>query len=107
MLDDYLIEKMSGAALTLHKPTPREVAIVLDKPWEGNTSAYVTVFPDGELTSVPGGRLVDDGGMPVPFEAEATGWWNTQKSRPKWLLLHFKVSTDRRYLFEPGTDIIQ
>ncbi|MHC4176086.1 MAG: hypothetical protein ACYSWU_01180, partial [Planctomycetota bacterium] len=49
MVDDYLIEEMTGAALTLHRPVPREVAIVFDKPWEGNTSAYHTVFQDGEL----------------------------------------------------------
>ncbi len=49
MVDDHLIDKMTGAALTLQRPTAREVAIVFDKPWEGNTSAYHTVFQDGEL----------------------------------------------------------
>ncbi len=49
MVDDYLIENVTGAALTLNRPTPRGVAIVFDKPWEGNTSAYHTVFQDGEL----------------------------------------------------------
>ena len=48
MVDDYLIDTMTGMALTLQRPTPREVAIVFDKPWEGNTSAYPTVFQDGE-----------------------------------------------------------
>jgi len=48
-LDDWLIEKASGVELHLNKPTPREVAIVFDKPWEGNSSAYVTVFQDGDL----------------------------------------------------------
>jgi hypothetical protein len=48
LIDDYLIEQLDGAELTLHKPTPREVAVVFDKPWEGNTSAYPTVFQDGE-----------------------------------------------------------
>jgi hypothetical protein len=45
-VDDFLIEKMDGAALKLHSPIAKEVAIVFDEPWEGNTSAYVTVFPD-------------------------------------------------------------
>ena len=45
-VDEWLIEKMSGVKLHLHAPTPREVAIVFDQPWEGNTSAYVTVFED-------------------------------------------------------------
>ena len=48
-VDDWLIEKMEGARLLLHHPTPREVALVCDKPWEGNTCAYFTVFQDGDI----------------------------------------------------------
>ena len=49
MVDDYLIERMSGgAALRLHHPTPQEAALVTDKPWEGNMCGYVTVFQDGK-----------------------------------------------------------
>ncbi len=48
-VDDVLIDKMTGASLVLHRPTPREVAIVHDKPWEGNTCAYHTVFKDGDV----------------------------------------------------------
>lgn len=48
-IDDWLIEKMDGVELCLHHPTPREVAITFDKPWEGSTSAYVTVFQDGNI----------------------------------------------------------
>ncbi|MFQ6040154.1 MAG: hypothetical protein ACE5PV_04795 [Candidatus Poribacteria bacterium] len=47
-VDDYLIDRMTGAELRLHKPTPREVAIVHDKPWEGNVCFYHTVFKDGD-----------------------------------------------------------
>ena len=37
LLDDYLIERMNGGAkLRLHEPTPREVVLTTDKPWEGN-----------------------------------------------------------------------
>jgi hypothetical protein len=45
-VDDYLISAMNGAKLKLHKPEPREVALVCDRPWEGNTSAYYTFFSD-------------------------------------------------------------
>lgn len=45
-VDDFLIERLVGAALELHKPEPREVALVCDRPWEGNTSAYYTLFRD-------------------------------------------------------------
>jgi len=50
LIDDYLIEKTVGqAALRLHSPTPREIALVFDQPWEGNCcGAYNTVFRDGD-----------------------------------------------------------
>ncbi|MCH8217236.1 MAG: hypothetical protein IH892_10745 [Planctomycetes bacterium] len=48
-VDRYLIEELSGgAALTLHKPQPQEVVLTTDKPWEGNTCAYYTIFRDGD-----------------------------------------------------------
>jgi len=49
LVDDYLIDTISGARLTLHHPTARQLAIVHDAPWEGNTCAYHTVFQDGDL----------------------------------------------------------
>ncbi len=46
-VDDYLVDQLSdGAALRLHTPQPKEVALVYDRPWEGNTCGYVTVFRD-------------------------------------------------------------
>jgi len=50
LVDNALIERTDGqAALRLHSPTPREIVLVFDKPWEGNTSAaYSTVFVDGD-----------------------------------------------------------
>ena len=49
-VDDYLIAELSdGARLILKHPTPQEVAIVHDEPWEGNNSGYHSVFKDGDL----------------------------------------------------------
>lgn len=49
-VDDYLIEQLAGEAeLRLHQPTPREIAILHDAPWEGTASSSHTVFQDGEL----------------------------------------------------------
>lgn len=45
-VDDFLIAGMEGAALKLHKPEARDVALVCDRPWEGNTSAYYAIFRD-------------------------------------------------------------
>ena len=49
-VDNLLIEKLDGqAALKVHQPEPQEVVLVTDKPWEGNTCAYYTIFQDGDL----------------------------------------------------------
>ena len=49
-VDDALVERLSGKAeLRLHQPTPQNVALVTDEPWEGNATNYVTVFQDGDI----------------------------------------------------------
>ena len=48
-VDDYLIDKISGATQRLHQPQPQDVACVHDNPWEGSTCGYKTVFQDGDL----------------------------------------------------------
>ena len=48
-VDDFLIDELHNARQLLHHPIPREVAIVHDKPWEGNTCFYHTVFRDGDI----------------------------------------------------------
>ena len=48
MIDNYLIESLDGAALRLHHPTPREIVLKMDRPWEGVYSGYITVLKDGD-----------------------------------------------------------
>ena len=49
-VDDYLIESFGGAAeLQLHRPERREIVYRTDAPWEGNASAFCSVFQDGPL----------------------------------------------------------
>ena len=48
LIDERLVHRMTGARLTLHRPTPREVAIVHNEPWEGNVCFYHTVFHDDD-----------------------------------------------------------
>ena len=48
LVDEFLIESLTGAALTLHPPVAREVAVMHDQPWEGNACCYHTVFRDGD-----------------------------------------------------------
>jgi hypothetical protein len=47
-VDDQMIESLKGGAeLRLHSPTPKEVVLVHDAPWEGNGSGYHSIFKDG------------------------------------------------------------
>ncbi|NOX53137.1 MAG: hypothetical protein GXP27_01590 [Planctomycetes bacterium] len=49
-VDQFLVERLSGdAKLKLQRPTPHEVVLETDRPWEGNTCAYYTIFRDGDL----------------------------------------------------------
>jgi hypothetical protein len=50
LVDRYLIEQTQGAVeLRLHEPTPQEVVMVHDRPWEGNSCGYHTIFQDGPI----------------------------------------------------------
>ncbi len=50
LVDRHLIAEIRGGVeLRLHSPTAREVVLVHDKPWEGNTSGYHTIFQDGDI----------------------------------------------------------
>ena len=45
LIDDYLIARRSGSLeLKLHRPIRHRDSITLDRPWEGNNSAYATVL---------------------------------------------------------------
>ena len=49
-VESALIERLSGKAeLRMHPPTPREIVLVHDEPWEGPGSAYHSLFKDGDL----------------------------------------------------------
>ena len=45
-IDDHLISRMHGLELRLHSPTPQEVALKTDRPWEGNACGMISVFQD-------------------------------------------------------------
>jgi len=48
-VDDWLIEGMEGVELRMHSPVPREIALRLDRPWEGPVSFDPVVMEDGVL----------------------------------------------------------
>jgi hypothetical protein len=45
-VDDWLIDSMSNLRMELHRPVKCEVALAFNAPWEGSSSAYVTVMKD-------------------------------------------------------------
>jgi hypothetical protein len=48
LVDEFIVETVKGAHLSLHEPRRAEVVLVTDAAWEGLTSAYFTVIKDGE-----------------------------------------------------------
>lgn len=48
LMADHLVSKLTNARLVVQQPTPKEVVLVTDKPWEGNICAYYTIFRDGK-----------------------------------------------------------
>jgi len=48
-VDNTLIQSLSKARRVLHHPTPREIVLTCDAPWEGSGSGYLNVFRDGNL----------------------------------------------------------
>ena len=47
-VDDFLVEEMSGVELTLHSPESAGKVLEFNKPWEGNTSFYVSIVKDDD-----------------------------------------------------------
>ncbi|MDX1357748.1 MAG: hypothetical protein R3232_02840 [Clostridia bacterium] len=45
-VDDKLIDSMNGCSLVLNKPVRREKVMTFNKPWESETSGYITVLND-------------------------------------------------------------
>lgn len=51
-VDEYLIDKLDGARMTLHHPRHEGPVMKFDKPWEGPFSGYCTIIKDGDLYRV-------------------------------------------------------
>jgi hypothetical protein len=107
LVDDFLIERLSGASLKLNSPIPREVAIVHDEPWEGNVSAYHTVFQDGDLYRMYY-RGAHGNAAKNEYSPEATCYAESKDgvrwSKPKLGLFEFRGSKANNIVWlGPGT----
>jgi hypothetical protein len=60
-VDQFLIDKLDGAALALERPHDEGIVLRFDKPWEGRFCGYATVIKDGPLYRLYYRGLPDDG----------------------------------------------
>ena len=108
-VDDWLIDRMDGVSRVMHRPVPQNVALVGDRPWEGNTCGYVTVFQDGDLFRMYyRGSHVDytegeviDGPQVVCYAESADG---IDFERPSLGLVEFNGSKDNNIVWDGSGD---
>ncbi|PYV16657.1 MAG: hypothetical protein DMG07_07415 [Acidobacteria bacterium] len=116
-VDDFLIATARGVELRLHEPRPAGTVLVFDKPWEGVTSGYVTVFKDGDLfrmyyrgSSDPSYTMksaLRPGEQVVPGHDQLTCYAESRDgitwTRPSLGLFEFKGSKDNNIVWNgPG-----
>lgn len=94
-VDQYLIERLDGVRLELHRPIRREVVFRTDAPWEGNGSAYQSVFRDGDLF-----RMYYRGGHHPASKAY-------EKEKNSWETLCLAESRDGIHWTRPELGIVE
>ena len=105
-VDDFLIERLDGARRVLHHPTPREVSLVRDQPWEGNVSGYTTLFQDGDLYRMyyRGTHTIYTEGKVTSPHRELVCYAESQDgirwSRPELGLIEFDGSTKNNIIWD-------
>ncbi len=104
-VDDYLIDRIAGASLTMYRPTPQDVALTFDRPWEGNSCNYFSVIKDAETYRMYyRGMQVDytQGKMTPKHKnvcyAESTD--GVHWERPSFGLVEFEGSTDNNIIWD-------
>lgn len=113
-VDEFLIERLTGKAeLRLHSPTPREVVLVHDLPWEGSGCGYHTIFRDGatirmyyiagKLTNEDGSKMLSAGYYACYAESKDGIRW----TRPDLGLYEYAGSKKNNIIWSaPGLDNI-
>ena len=99
-VDDYLIDELPGTTtLRPHQPTPEEVVLVADQPWEGTSSGYFTIFGDGDRY-----RMYYRGAHRSPAHREVTCYAESSDginwSRPDLGLFEFDGSRDNNIVLD-------
>jgi hypothetical protein len=96
-VDRCLIETMSNTTLQLHRPTPAEIVLKREHPWEGFLAfGYMTVLKDGDryrlyYRSYPGGEENDGSANEMTCYAESGD--GIHWTKPELGLFEFQGST--------------
>ena len=112
-VDDYLIESMDGLRFQLQKPQSGGKVLSFDKPWEGTTSLYQTVFKDGDIyrmyyrgSSHAGytfPSLLEPGEVPIPEHEQVACYVESKDgihwTRPSLGLIEFEGSKDNNIVW--------
>jgi hypothetical protein len=93
-VDEHLIDRKQNVELHLTQPTRREIVLELNKPWEGPTSAYYTVFRDGEKI-----RLYYRGGT-EDYTCYAESTDGVHFTRPELGIVEFEGSTRNNIIYK-------
>ena len=107
-VDEFVIEKLKGAELRMHAPVAQEVALVCDAPEEGNTSAYYTLFADGDRFRMYYRGAHADEKTKKPTHPEFTCYAESKDGirweKPKLRLFEFNGSKENNIVWSgPGT----
>ncbi len=105
LIDDFLISEMSGDVhQQLQQPTPREVVLVTDQPWEGNTCLYYTIFKDDDRYRMyyRGSHSLKVGGGPAhpEFTCYAESTDGIHWTRPDLGIVEFQGSKQNNIILE-------
>ena len=110
MIDDHLIDTMSDSLrLQMHKPVRRNVALITDKPWEGNACSYSSVFQDGDRHRMYFGAYQyehADGKLLYPhkqFTCYAESQDGIHWTKPKLGLVEFNGSDQNNIVLQHGS----
>ena len=105
-VDLALADHVAGAAaIKLHEPVRREIALKFDQPWEGNASGYTTVFQDGDIFRMyyRGHRYIVDGSPLAQAQAEVVCYAESTDglawTKPKLGLFPWNSSTENNIIW--------
>lgn len=102
-VDRYLIDTLNGAQLQMQRPTPANVALRHDAPWEGRYTIYSTVIKDGDTWRLYYRGWADVGADARAFTCCAESRDGVTFTRPDYGLVEFQGSKRNNILLGAST----